>query len=80
MCDILFFDPVLQNGPSLRPRHLHVSLSADGFESLFTQLYWADDPYLGDCCNSDNPMLWMSVDEETGKGEFNFVLKRAQGI
>ena len=37
-----------------RPAHLHVKVSAPGYESLTTQLYFADDPY-----NANDP--WFSA-------------------
>lgn len=33
------------NGDSYRPAHIHVKVSADGFELLTTQLYFEGDPY-----------------------------------
>ena len=33
------------NGPTYRPSHVHVKLSARGFAPLTTQLYFEGDPY-----------------------------------
>ncbi len=34
------------NGNTYRPRHIHYKVSAPGFRTLVTQLYFKDDPYL----------------------------------
>ncbi|CAD7695267.1 unnamed protein product [Ostreobium quekettii] len=66
-----------QNGPTLRPRHMHAMVTAAGYENLITQVYWEGDEFLGDCCNSDDPRLWMPVNDELTQGQFNFTLTRA---
>merc|ERR1712196_471634 len=50
-------------GSTWRPRHIHAKVSAPGFVTIITQVYFHGDPYLGDAdtacgsCKSDHPDL-----------------------
>ncbi len=35
------------NRSPMRPQHVHFWFTADGYQSLITQLFWRDDPYIG---------------------------------
>ncbi len=39
------FETVMPKGYGGRPRHIHYKISADGFETLVTQLYFENDPF-----------------------------------
>lgn len=66
------------NGNQYRPAHIHVTVSAPGFVSLTTQLYFEGDPY-----NDIDPWFLQALmllltdvgDEKTST--FDFVLERA---
>jgi protocatechuate 3,4-dioxygenase beta subunit len=62
------------NGSQYRPSHIHVRISAPGFEQLTTQLYFEGDPYNG-IDPFIKPSLVMQVSE--GAAEFDFVLRRS---
>jgi protocatechuate 3,4-dioxygenase beta subunit len=64
------------NGNQYRPAHIHVTVSAPGFESLTTQLYFEGDPY-----NDIDPFIVASLimpltDEPGGEksATFDFVI------
>lgn len=63
------------NGAQYRPAHIHVTVSAPGFTSLTTQLYFEGDPY-----NDIDPFIQQSlimpvvVDGEQERCAFDFVL------
>lgn len=64
------------NGGVFRPSHIHVKVSAPGYQALTTQLYFEDDPYAPtDPYIRDS--LIMSLSDAPGGGKaatFNFVL------
>lgn len=66
------------NGDRYRPAHIHVTVSAAGFPSLTTQLYFEGDPY-----NESDPFvveaLIMKVRDvgDEKAGTFDFVLRSA---
>jgi catechol 1,2-dioxygenase len=74
-----------ENGPGLwRPAHLHFIISAPGFRSVTTQIYFAGDRFLppnDSCtsCNSDDPARVVAL--TAGKagmiGELPLILARA---
>jgi protocatechuate 3,4-dioxygenase beta subunit len=85
------FETVLPGLYEGRPRHVHAKVSGAGFETLTTQIYFANDPYLwpnDSCgpptCHSDDPariieLLPEEVEEgEKQYGELNFTLSPAQ--
>ncbi|KAG1679953.1 hypothetical protein FOA52_007017 [Chlamydomonas sp. UWO 241] len=54
--------------PCLRPAHVHLRVTAAGYATLVTQLYFAGDPYLGDAdcgcgsaCRSGDALLWSNL-------------------
>jgi catechol 1,2-dioxygenase len=51
------FETVMPLGYGSRPRHIHYKVSADGFETLVTQLYFENDPFfegrVGQTLNKD---------------------------
>ncbi|GMH44051.1 hypothetical protein BSKO_11985 [Bryopsis sp. KO-2023] len=68
-----------------RPRHFHILIEAEGYETLVTQLYFRDDMRLNkdgnNCCNEELEELW--IKKEEGKGDslrvkYNFYLKRSE--
>jgi protocatechuate 3,4-dioxygenase beta subunit len=76
------FDSVIPghylNGNQYRPAHIHVTVSADGHESLTTQLYFDGDPY-----NGIDPFiigsLIMPLEDAPGGGvdaSFDFVIAK----
>lgn len=66
------------NGAEFRPAHLHVTVSAPGFFSLTTQLYFEGDPY-----NAADPWYLAALElalEDAGQEKtstFDFVLEPA---
>ncbi len=67
--------------PALRPAHIHFRVSAPGFRTLVTQLYFEGDPYLqpnDSCgsCGSDDPARIMALDPvgERQAGTFDVTL------
>lgn len=76
------------SGGSLRPAHIHFSVSAPGYEPLTTQMYFKGDPHLAPkdpCggCSSEDPTL--IVDFQTRQmggtnvlvGRFDIILTKA---
>lgn len=68
---------IADDPPDFRCAHIHVKVSADGFKSLTTQLYFPDDQY-----NATDH--WFSKDrviqmKRPGEWCFDFVLERAGG-
>jgi protocatechuate 3,4-dioxygenase beta subunit len=39
------FETIMPKGYGGRPRHIHYKISADGFDTLVTQLYFENDPF-----------------------------------
>lgn len=72
--------PARYGSPSCtRAPHIHFKVSAKGYKSLTTQLYFADD-FSPDCgcgsaCRASDAALHVKVDKR-GRGKFNFVLAR----
>lgn len=75
-------------GASMRPAHIHFTITNPGYEPLTTQLYFKGDPYLapndpcGRNCNSGDPTLIIELEEaqEAGeplRGTFDIVLSRS---
>ena len=66
------------NGASYRPRHVHVTVTADGHAPLTTQLYFAGDPYNA-TDSMFKPSLAMAVSDVAGgkAAAFDFVLRPA---
>ena len=72
-------------GGSFRPAHIHFKVSAEGHDSITTQMYFEGDPYLAPddpCqgCNSGDstlivPMVASSEDEAVQEGVFDIVLR-----
>jgi protocatechuate 3,4-dioxygenase beta subunit len=65
------------NGPQYRPSHVHVKVSAPGYRTLTTQLYFEGDPY-----NDVDPFIDKSLIMKLRGGgaklaTFDFVLARA---
>ena len=65
------------NGNQFRPAHIHVKVSAPGYQLLTTQLYFEGDPY-----NDIDPFieapLIMTLEEDDAGGktaQFDFVLR-----
>ncbi len=62
-------------GNSMRPAHIHFTITKPGYAPLTTQLYFAGDPYLspndpcGSGCNSGDPTL--IIDLEAGQGDID---------
>ena len=71
-------------GKSYRPAHIHFRISHPGYETLITQLYFKDDPYLspkdpcGAGCRSGDPARIMALErgKAGSKGSFNIILKK----
>jgi protocatechuate 3,4-dioxygenase beta subunit len=71
------FDSILPGNYADRPRHVHFIVSAPGFQPLTTQLYFADDPFLGPndscqpptCDSSDPDRITQLVATPTDAGE-----------
>lgn len=70
---------------SYRPRHIHISVRATGYEPLTTQLYFEGDPYLkpndacGSCKSGDSshiiPLAATTLSGRAGwEGQFKIVL------
>ncbi len=75
-----------ENGPGAwRPAHLHFTVSAPGFASVTTQLYFAGDPYLAPndgcptACDSSDPdrIITLEPGEGGSHGVWRVVLARA---
>jgi len=75
-----------ENGPGAwRPAHIHFTVSAPGFASVTTQLYFAGDPYLAPndgCptgCDSGDPhrIIELEPSEGLSLGTWRVVLDRA---
>jgi catechol 1,2-dioxygenase len=71
-------------GGSMRPAHIHFTVSKPGYRSLTTQLYFAGDPHLAPndpctSCSSGDPTLIIELerDGEWMRGEFDIVLRKA---
>ena len=75
-------------GASMRPAHIHFTITRPGFRPLTTQLYFAGDPYLspndpcGRTCNSADPTLIIDLQppqdaNQSWSGTFDIVLDRA---
>jgi protocatechuate 3,4-dioxygenase beta subunit len=72
-------------GNSMRPAHIHFTITKPGYAPLTTQLYFAGDPFLspndpcGGGCNSGDPTLIIDLDEPAGqvdwRGTFDIVLE-----
>ena len=63
------------NGRRYRPAHLHVKVSAPGFATLTTQLYFAGDPYNeGDPFIDPSLIMETSVEDKLRRARFDFVL------
>lgn len=73
------------NGASFRPRHIHIKASAEGYNSLITQLYFEGDTDIpGDAAASitsgvydaSDRIIPMTLNEETNKleGQFDLIL------
>lgn len=72
-------------GNSMRPAHIHFTITKPGYAPLTTQLYFAGDPFLspndpcGQGCNSGDPTLIIDLDEPAGAfdwhGIFDIVLE-----
>jgi catechol 1,2-dioxygenase len=66
---------------SMRPAHIHFTITKPGYAPLTTQLYFAGDPYLspndpcGNTCNSGDPTL--IIDLNNAQGTFDIVLEEA---
>lgn len=68
-------------GNSMRPAHIHFTISKPGYVPVTTQLYFADDPYLkpnDPCgtCNSGDPTLVIALTAgaEHALGVFDIIL------
>ena len=68
-----------------RPAHLHYRVSAAGFATLVTQIYFAGDPYLApndSCttCGSDDParIIALALGDVTNFGRVDITLARAR--
>lgn len=63
-------------GATMRPAHIHFTVTKPGFEPLTTQLYFAGDPHLAPddpcgSCNSGDPTLIIELDDDPeGEGLF----------
>ena len=74
-----------ENGPNLwRPAHLHFIVSAPGFRSVTTQIYFAGDPFLppndscGSCASDDPARIVALAQTKLGlAGELPLILARA---
>ena len=66
------------NGPQYRPSHVHVKVSAPGYRTLTTQLYFDGDPYNGVDPFIDQSLV-MKLEDAPGakRASFDFVLARA---
>lgn len=63
------------NGRRYRPAHIHVKVSAPGFETLTTQLYFDGDPYNeGDPFIDPSLIMQTSVEKKVRRAMFDFVL------
>ena len=63
------------NGRRYRPAHVHVKVSAPGFETLTTQLYFEGDPYNeGDPFIDPSLIMTTSVENKVRRAMFDFVL------
>ncbi|MGE0397724.1 MAG: dioxygenase [Kofleriaceae bacterium] len=63
------------NGRRYRPAHIHVKVSAPGFETLTTQLYFEGDPYNeGDPFIDPSLIMTTSVENKVRRATFDFVL------
>ena len=66
------------NGRQYRPAHVHVKISAPGFATLTTQLYFEGDPYNSVDPFIKSPLVMRLGDEGSGKAtKFDFVLNSA---
>jgi len=74
-----------ENGPGAwRPSHIHFTVSAPGFKSVTTQLYFAGDPYLAPndgcptACDSSDPdrIVTLTPGEGARIGDWKVVLER----
>lgn len=72
---------------SWRPAHLHFTVSAPGYQTLTTQLYFRGDPYLdSDCCSAVKPELIIDLvrtehhDAPGRECEYTFVLPATDDI
>ena len=68
----------------MRPAHIHFIVSAEGYESVATQLFTSDDPYLwSDAVFAEKDSLVVTYDEITEEQEcrwqlnFDFELRDA---
>ena len=67
------------NGPQYRPAHVHVKVSAPGYQTLTTQLYFDGDPYNGVDPFIDKSLVMKLADDGRSGGKaaaFDFVLAR----
>lgn len=71
-------------GASMRPAHIHFTVTKPGYRPLTTQLYFAGDPHLSPddpctSCNSGDPTLIIDLNRagEQSHGVFDIVLRRA---
>ena len=63
------------NGRRYRPAHIHVKVSAPGFDTLTTQLYFDGDPYNeGDPFIDPSLIMQTSVEKKVRRAMFDFVL------
>ncbi len=63
------------NGRRYRPAHIHVKVSAPGFDTLTTQLYFDGDPYNeGDPFIDPSLIMRTSVENKVRRAMFDFVL------
>lgn len=63
------------NGRRYRPAHIHVKVSAPGFDTLTTQLYFDGDPYNeGDPFIDPSLIMKTSVEKKVRRARFDFVL------
>ena len=65
------------NGANYRPAHIHIKVSAPGFQTLTTQLYFEGDPYNeGDAFIVDTLIMALTDTPDGGKSSrFDFVLQ-----
>lgn len=69
-----FFDTILPvpydvGGGIVRPAHFHMLISANGYQSLITQLYFTGDPYISKDSSSSSPSAKRRIlDIKNGKG------------
>jgi protocatechuate 3,4-dioxygenase beta subunit len=66
------------NGARYRPRHIHVTVTAEGYRSLTTQIYFAGDPYIeGDPWVRERLTIPLRREGDGYEGTFHIVLAPA---